>query len=242
MTADVHALAGAYALNALPDDERAFFERHLAACEACRLEVDELTETAAHLGAAVAEAPPPDLRARVLAAADVTRQLPPEPEPTRLTPQSRVSGQRWLAPVAACLVLVLIALTGVVINLNRRLEGAQVAAAENAEVVAVLAAGDLETVTLDGEVPGSFLFSAEQNRGVLVADNLESPGADKTYELWLIHDGTPVAAGVFEPNEEGGAVRPVEGIVTGAELVAVTIEPEGGSTRPTGSVLSSADL
>ena len=34
--------AGAYLLGALPDDERAAFEAHLAGCAACREEVDEL--------------------------------------------------------------------------------------------------------------------------------------------------------------------------------------------------------
>ncbi|MFC7739957.1 anti-sigma factor domain-containing protein [Nocardiopsis composta] len=39
MRPDVHALAGAYALDALPADEQQRFERHLASCEACAEEV-----------------------------------------------------------------------------------------------------------------------------------------------------------------------------------------------------------
>ena len=242
MTADVHALAGAYALNALPDDERAFFERHLAACDACRLEVDELVQTAAQLGAAVAEPPPPDLRAKILAAADVTRQLPPAPplidQRAAATAQGR--SRRWLAAVAACLAVALVAVTGVTVNLNRRLEDVHVAAADNEAIVGVLGAKDLETVVMDGTVAGKFLFSPSRNEGVLVAAGLKEPGEDETYELWLIHDGTPVPAGLFRPDADGAAVAAVDGTVRGAELVAVTIEPKGGSKRPTGSVLSSA--
>ncbi len=46
---DVHALSGAYALDALDDSERAEFERHLAVCSSCRLEVAGLVEAAGSL-------------------------------------------------------------------------------------------------------------------------------------------------------------------------------------------------
>ena len=36
---EIHALSGAYAVNALDDIERAQFERHLAECAECRAEV-----------------------------------------------------------------------------------------------------------------------------------------------------------------------------------------------------------
>lgn len=243
MTADVHALAGAYALDALPDDERAFFERHLAACDACRQEVEELTETAAQLGTAAAETPPPDLRAKILAAADVTRQLPPEPELAATPPGVGTRRpRRWLAAVAASLGIAVIALAGVSLDLNRRLDSARVAAAENDAMVRVLGAFDLQTVAMDGDVPGRFLFSPWRDEGILVAEGLDSPGDGKTYELWLIHDGTPVPAGLFRPDADGAAMASVDGVVRGAELVAVTIEPEGGSARPTGAILASAEL
>ena len=48
-TTDIHALVGAYALDAVDDLERVAFERHLQACESCRAEVDELRETAGSL-------------------------------------------------------------------------------------------------------------------------------------------------------------------------------------------------
>ena len=36
---DIHALCGAYAVDAVDDLERAAFDRHLADCEACAAEV-----------------------------------------------------------------------------------------------------------------------------------------------------------------------------------------------------------
>src|SRR5690348_1372714 len=103
---DVHALAGAYALDALTEFERAAFTRHVAGCEACALEVAELAATAARLADLTAESPPPGLKASVLA--EIAR-----------TPQSRggrgghtapASVQRWrrwtAAAVAAGIVAV----------------------------------------------------------------------------------------------------------------------------------------
>lgn len=67
---DLHALAGAYALDALDGRELARFERHLRRCAACTDEVRAFAATAAALAFAVAAPPPPSLKGRVLAAID----------------------------------------------------------------------------------------------------------------------------------------------------------------------------
>ncbi|MEV5410480.1 anti-sigma factor [Thermopolyspora sp. NPDC052614] len=77
MNDDLHTLSGAYALNALPEQQQRLFEEHMARCEACLIEVRGLRETAARLGLAAAEEPPPGLRARVLARIAEVRQEPP---------------------------------------------------------------------------------------------------------------------------------------------------------------------
>ncbi|MFP4149023.1 MAG: RskA family anti-sigma factor, partial [Nitriliruptoraceae bacterium] len=74
---DLHTLTGAYAVDALDDTERAVFEAHLEVCLPCAQEVRELQETAARLGGAAVAAVPSDLKARVLAEIDATRQERP---------------------------------------------------------------------------------------------------------------------------------------------------------------------
>ncbi|MEV7232701.1 anti-sigma factor [Streptomyces sp. NPDC051020] len=74
---ELHTLTGAYALHAMPDAERGTFERHLGACEACAVEVRELSETATRLGLAVSAAPPRELRHRVLREITTVRQESP---------------------------------------------------------------------------------------------------------------------------------------------------------------------
>jgi anti-sigma-K factor RskA len=71
---DAHELTAAYALDALAPDEAEAYERHLSQCEECRQELAELNETAATLAfAAVAPAPPSQLRASILEAAAAER-------------------------------------------------------------------------------------------------------------------------------------------------------------------------
>src|SRR5680860_709669 len=74
---DIHTLTGAYAVDALPDDEREEIEQHLGVCDACAQEVAELQATASRLGAASYRAPSPGLRERVLVEIDATRQQRP---------------------------------------------------------------------------------------------------------------------------------------------------------------------
>ena len=77
MSTDLHTLSGAYAIDALSEEEARQFDRHLEECPSCREEVRELRAAAAKMGAAEALAPPPALKARVLAAAGQIAQLPP---------------------------------------------------------------------------------------------------------------------------------------------------------------------
>jgi anti-sigma-K factor RskA len=77
MNDDIHALSGAYVLDALDAEERHRFEDHLEVCSACRLETSELASVLDALAIDAAEAPPAALKADVLAAIDMVRPLPP---------------------------------------------------------------------------------------------------------------------------------------------------------------------
>src|SRR5580693_3119232 len=75
---DLHTLAGAYAMDAVPLSERAEFERHLASCEPCREEVRGLREATALLAAATAVQPSAGFReARLRAAPDAKMMSAP---------------------------------------------------------------------------------------------------------------------------------------------------------------------
>jgi hypothetical protein len=98
---DLHALAGAYALDAIDSDsELTRFTRHLAHCRSCASEVRGFREVAAVMAAAASAEAPPEMRGQVLAAVARTRQLPPEIR-THARPRgsaSRASGARGTTP------------------------------------------------------------------------------------------------------------------------------------------------
>src|SRR5437879_5634871 len=67
MSSDLHELVAPYALDALDDDERERFERHLAECEPCTAQLAELrSATTALAFAAEGPEPPAALRERIL--------------------------------------------------------------------------------------------------------------------------------------------------------------------------------
>jgi anti-sigma-K factor RskA len=87
-----HGLAAAYALDALDHDERAEFERALAASPELREEVDAYAESAAHLAEqAEPVAPPPSLKTRLMAELDSTPQFEVDAAPVA-SPEAGVPG------------------------------------------------------------------------------------------------------------------------------------------------------
>lgn len=88
MNDDVHALSGAYAVDAIDDIERARFERHLAGCAECQAEVASLRAAASEMAVLSEVAPPPSLRAKVLAEISTVRPLPPLTAPDESADES----------------------------------------------------------------------------------------------------------------------------------------------------------
>lgn len=248
MTSDIHTLAGAYAVHALPDDERSFFEQHLSACESCDVEVNEFLATTAVLGAASTEPPPTLLRQRVLRAVDVTRQAAPVPQTAPCAPRpGRRLVEALLGSVAGILAVAVLALSGVSVHLNDRvdeLETALPAIAIDDRALAVLAASDAQTRALEGDGPAAarFVYSPSLDTGVFIAHDMRPLPAHSTYELWLFHDGVPQPATIFAPDTDGRVLAVVEGSVAGAQFAAVTVEPHGGSTVPTGDVVAQGSV
>jgi anti-sigma-K factor RskA len=228
MPVDIHTLAGAYALDAVDDDEREMFERHLAGCEACRAEVASLRETAALLGASRPAAPPPGLRAAVLEAAGNTRQDRPVVEHPAAERHSRVPtwAARWAPVAAAVLLIATLGLGGALVVNGQRLDDAQSRADQLAGSLARLTA--VTTVAVPGG--GSVRMTRGESAALVELVGVPAPPPGRTYELWLVPaDGKPVAAGLLR---HAGA-RAYVADLGDAAAVAVTEEPAGGSKAPT---------
>jgi anti-sigma-K factor RskA len=80
----------------------------------------------------------------------------------------------------------------------------------------------------------------EDTRAVLLVANLPALPAGRIYQFWLIGDGVPVGAGLFQSNAQGQGVLVVNsdtGPVLSFDAIGVSIEPEGGSEQPTGNIV-----
>ncbi len=109
MTDDLSVLAGAYALDALDDDERAVFEEHLRSCPDCAEEVRGLRNAATELSRLTEVAPPPQLRAAVLGAVAQSRPLPPRVDGARVLPLRRNrTAALWQGLAAACALIAIV--------------------------------------------------------------------------------------------------------------------------------------
>lgn len=232
MSADIHTLAGPYALDALPEEERRFFEEHLEVCAGCRQEVRELEATAARLGAASAHEPPASMKERVMGEVETTRQVR---RPVGLRAQPTL-WRPLVVPAAAALALVVVALGFVIAQLNQQVNQVE---ADAEQVRQILTASDVTVVPLDAPAgtAASFAYSPAQGRGVFVAEGLAAVDPTMTYELWVISDGQPSPAGLFTPDDGGDVSQLVQDGLVDADAVGVTIEPEGGSAQPTGDIL-----
>ncbi|MFF1276093.1 anti-sigma factor domain-containing protein [Streptomyces marokkonensis] len=241
-TADLHRLTGAYALHALPEEERDAFERHLSACEPCAQETAELSATAARLGLATVVSPPPAMRERVLRRVTTVRQQSPGGPaplgPTRARPRAR-SLSRWA--LAACLAAAA-ALGGAVWQYERAedaLREARRAEQATDEIAAVLAAPDTRTRTAalgDGST-GTVVVSRSRDRAVFVVSGMPRPPGGKVYQLWFEDGGTMRSAGLLDPGRTDQTVL-LRGAVDGAASMGVTLEPPGGSAQPTSAPLA----
>jgi anti-sigma-K factor RskA len=241
---DLHALTGAYALHALDEDERTAFRRHLDHCDSCAQEVAGFSATAARLGLAAVDTPRAVLREQVLRRVTTVRQEPPGaaaavPARWRGTPRRRRAAQ-WA--LAACLAGA-VGLGGVAVWQHDRAEAAHVAArrAEQRvnDISAVLSAPDARTARtrFDGGADGTLVVSRGLDRAVFVAAGMERPPGGKVYQLWLNDHGTMRPAGLMDPDRESEAVL-LRGDVVSASGLGITVEPAGGSDRPTSAPIA----
>lgn len=243
---EIHALSGAYAIDALDDSERAQFERHLSSCAECTSEVVELRATSALLADDAAVAPPAGLRSRVLAEIASVRPLPPEvgldtaaqPEAAAQRPVSQLAGRRaarrtprWSGlAVAAAAVIALGVTVPVVINTLSEDEPSEVLSATDL----VIQADDAKSATvelLDG-AEATLVRSESLGQAVLITKAMPTAPTGKTYQMWLLTDnGSLASAGLMKPQADQTIL--LSGDAAHATAAAISVEPEGGSKQPT---------
>jgi anti-sigma-K factor RskA len=235
---DLMSFATPYALYALTDAEFADIDRLLAdappdLAEAFASEVRATQETMAVLSAATTLNPPDHLRDQLLS------RLAEDPVPLR-RPELPVSGRstRWTRIALASAAAVVIGLGAVGVGLALRPAPAPSTAEQ------VFAAPDVRTVS--GEIPGggvaTVVFSRERGSGVLVMNNVTPPKPGTVYQMWLIDGEGPHSAGTMDDKAVAPSTTAVIPDLGSSKVLAFTVEPPGGSARPTSPVFAELPL
>ena len=218
---DVHELTAGYALDALDPAERATFEEHLSSCERCREELQGFWQVSGALAqAAGGPTPPASLRTRILEQARSER--------ANVVPLRR---RRFVVPalssVAAVAAVAAIGLGLWATSLSSDLDGAK-------SELAVLE--DPNARTFRSESGKADLVVTPSGDAALVVRTLAPAPEGKDYEIWVFENGVPRRAGLFEQPGVALLTRRVEP----GQMVAVTLEDDGGVDAPTGAPLVTA--
>ncbi len=220
-------LKDAYVLGALPEEERDEFERYLADHPERQADVDDLGAFANLLAISPQQhEPPPELRRRVMEVVEAEAA----PRRTRRRPifaglREYLDARTITLGAAAMLVVGLLSWNVLLQNQVQDLSG---------QVEEARAEG--QTIELEGawaqQGASADIAAIDEDRVILVAENMPSVPEDRTLQIWVIHDDVPTPSGLFDPdgNMTAAAVTtPIEK----ADAIAVTVEPAGGSEKPT---------
>jgi anti-sigma-K factor RskA len=234
-----------YAVGALRGEDRARVDEHLAACAACRLELEQLRGDTALLALSTAGPRPPQrARQRLLDAVAREARVPRIVETSPRRSWWGVLG--WAA--TAAVVIFAVSLWRENSVLKETLAAASSQAAKSVRemeqlrrIAAPILEPEAQRVTLVAvkappQPQGKVFYLRSRSSLVLLANNLPALGPRKAYELWLIPtSGAPIAAGVFKPDAHGSAsvVNPPLPTGTEAKAFAITVEDEAGAATPT---------
>lgn len=248
-------LRDAYVLGALPEEERRSFEDYLAAHPERQAEVDDLGAVAGLLAFSPHEQEPSsELRSRLMEVVEA------EAEPRRVrrrTAFARIGdylGVRSLALGAAALLVIgllswNVLLQGQVQDLQGQIADVQdqrqdlQAQIEDAQDRRQLQQS--QTIELEGswadQGANAEVASIHKNKIILVAKNMPSVPEGRTCQIWVIDDDVPKPSGLFQPDGNMTAA-PVTNSISKADVIAVTVEPVGGSEKPTSDPVLLAEL
>jgi hypothetical protein len=240
-----------YALDALHGEDRVRLDAHLAACSACRLELEQLRGDAALLALSTTGPHPPQRARKRLLDAIAKDQESCGPKIVPTTPRRSWWGVLGWAATAAVIVFAL-SLWKENAALKSSLSAANSESARNAReledlrrIAAPIIAPEAQHITLVStktppQPQGKAFYLRNRNSLVFLANNMPSLPPQKAYELWLIPTtGAPIPAGLFKPDAHGSAsiVNPPLPAGVAAKSFAITVENESGSPVPTSPIL-----
>lgn len=236
----------------LSEVEKHAFEKHLASCEDCQVELAEwqaLTEDLPYVSATTN--PPEGMKERILSAVfeeETIKEPVANTDPVPVLPVRDIDSPlkknrvlSWFPAVAAALMLSLgtnIFLASLVKNQQEDL------VAQGEAVDQLLAYVNLTPVEGNASGTASIVKHGDETRVVVQANSLPELSNDEVYQVWLIDEEGPKRAGTFKSDSQEGAVvfTLPEGMDRDWTQVAVSHEPNAESETPLGNVLMASNF
>ncbi len=222
-------LLPAFVLDALTDDEMSQVSEHLAGCPSCQNEFAQLQQVVDELSlAAVQSRPAPELKQKLMASIHSRRiKTVSNTRPAPNVQSLLVFLRGHLAALGVALILLL--LVGNLFlwrQLNLTLQQTST---------------PMRVITLNGsqfspQAIGTLVINPNDQYFTLVVDRLSSLEADKQYQVWLIKGTEHTSAGVFSVDQNGYALLQIQAPMSLSQYdaIGISIEPWGGSPKPTG--------
>lgn len=252
-----------YVFGRLNPGNRKQFEAHLeTGCEQCKRELSELYEATALLPLLLKqEAPPSGLRQRLLSRlsskrTEQQRGAKSTPAPQREAieaPATKAPTHSWY--LYAFMVMGALLIVGLLFFLNDQLrlrselekkaKDLEAQVQQNLDILGILQAQKVEMLQLTSAEAGSgvfgkILWEPEKRVALLQVINLPAQPGDKQYQLWLMKDKQYFRVGEFDVTTEKSNMFAMMTLPVGEkkeiEEFAVTLEPRGGSTQPSGVI------
>lgn len=215
---EIQELLGAYALDAVDDDERAVVDEHLLTCLRCRAEVADHRETAALLAFAGQDAPD-GVWDRIAA----SLEEPPPPlvlsraasEPGAGVQARRGRGRAWWSGGLVAAAAVVISLLALTVSLR---DG-------DRDRFSPPDGPRIHLTSSDGRHSADMVVA--DGRGYVFNDNLPELSDDEVYQLWGRKGSELISLGLLGTDPDN------EEFVAGDEFdaFAVTVEEAGGVVR-----------
>ena len=206
-----------FALGVADDPEREEILEHLGRnCPNCSAGVASAMATVAAISGAVKVTEPPKrLRRRIS------------------TTVERAPKRSWAAMYAPWVLTALMSVALIAIGVSGRHESADATMLERA--LPILHDPAARSISFGkGKTARGRVIVSPGEGVVFIGAGMPDLEAGKTFELWILpKDGNPVAAGLFRAKADSSAIFVRPGLMDTATGVAVTVEPAGGSSRPT---------
>ena len=232
---EVIKLIPAYTLGSLDPEDAVLVSNHMSGCSSCRAEAQTYTVVVDRLALAVPQTKTTPDREQRLMERIQSGSVSESAEASGSTWKTFLNFFRGAVPVWGGVALALIVgLVAVNIFLWQQLTRQR----------SMPGPAGMHYVTLmpsaeAADASGVIVVSSDGEYGALVVENLPQLPASREYQFWLIDDGQRTPGLKFTVSDHGYQALEVEVTepLSSFDGFSITIEPAGGSKRPTGQTV-----